>query len=176
MKISLLVILLIFTSNFTFANSTYSDQEHRKLKAFSDNETNGYLNGKGMGFAKPAELNSYPGPRHVLDLSKKLNLSISQINETEALFNNMQKKAKEFGKILIDKEIEIENLFLNNIATPEVLDTLLIEAANIKAKIRFAHLVAHIQQKSLLSNHQIQEYNKIRGYTGDKNTQHNHHH
>jgi hypothetical protein len=32
----------------------------------TDGQRAQYLNGEGMGFAKPAEMNHYPGPRHVL--------------------------------------------------------------------------------------------------------------
>jgi hypothetical protein len=33
------------------------------------------LKGDGMGFAKAAELNGYPGPAHVLSVAKELNLT-----------------------------------------------------------------------------------------------------
>ena len=45
----------------------YSGQQGRMIKALSSKEVQGLLQGKGMGMAKAAELNQYPGPRHVLD-------------------------------------------------------------------------------------------------------------
>src|SRR4029079_2796548 len=42
----------------------YAGQQARGVKALSDEEVSGYLAGAGMGFAKAAELNGYPGPMH----------------------------------------------------------------------------------------------------------------
>ena len=46
-------------------SSPYAGQETREIKALSRDEINGYLSGDGMAFAKAAELNHYPGPKHV---------------------------------------------------------------------------------------------------------------
>ena len=53
----------------------YAGQEERTVKTLSDEERRALLNGQGMGLAKAAELNHYPGPRHVLDLAAPLQLS-----------------------------------------------------------------------------------------------------
>jgi hypothetical protein len=45
--------------------------------------------GRGMGLALPAELNGYPGPIHVLELSDKLGLSAEQKSRIEGLFESM---------------------------------------------------------------------------------------
>lgn len=39
-----------------------------------------------MGFAKAAELNSYPGPKHVLDLGDRLKLTTQQRQQVQAIF------------------------------------------------------------------------------------------
>lgn len=49
--------------------SPYAGQESREIKALSPDEIAALRKGDGMGFAKAAELNGYPGPRHVLDLA-----------------------------------------------------------------------------------------------------------
>jgi hypothetical protein len=61
--------------------SPYTGQEKREIKALSKKEIDGYISGDGMGFAKTAELNHYPGPRHVLDLADQLQLSVSNAKE-----------------------------------------------------------------------------------------------
>jgi hypothetical protein len=38
------------------------------------------LSGQGSGFAKPAELNGYPGPAHVLELAGPLGLDAPQLH------------------------------------------------------------------------------------------------
>ena len=49
--------------------SPYAGQQARQVKALSKAEIEGLLAGRGLGYAKAAELNHYPGPRHVLDLA-----------------------------------------------------------------------------------------------------------
>ena len=41
-----------------------------------------------------AELNGYPGPRHVLDLETDLQLSEQQKNEIDLIYNDMNANAK----------------------------------------------------------------------------------
>ena len=52
--------------------SPYAGEEAREIKALSTAETKSYLSGEGMGLAKAAELNGYPGPSHVLALGADL--------------------------------------------------------------------------------------------------------
>src|SRR5262249_16169067 len=58
--------------------SPYAGQEQRAIKALSDEEIRDLLEARGMGLAKAAELNSYPGPLHVLQLAAELGLSDAQ--------------------------------------------------------------------------------------------------
>jgi hypothetical protein len=44
------------------APSPYAGQEQRPIKALSETEMRDLAEGRGMGLAKAAELNSYPGP------------------------------------------------------------------------------------------------------------------
>jgi hypothetical protein len=47
----------------------YAGQQEREIKALSADEIKQYLAGAGMGYAKSAELNHYPGPGHALELA-----------------------------------------------------------------------------------------------------------
>jgi hypothetical protein len=156
----------------------YKGQQHRSIKALSQNDIDGYLNGKGMGFAKAAELNHYPGPRHVLDLSKKLELSDKQLKQTQTLFNKMQAKAINLGKQLIDREQKLDQLFARGTINKNSLGTILQDIGAIQAKLRNVHLSTHLEQKQLLNKHQIVMYDRIRGYEGNgsHNDSHNHSH
>ncbi|MDL1878575.1 hypothetical protein FBQ85_25940, partial [Cytophagia bacterium CHB2] len=53
-------------------HSPYAGEESREIKSLSPQEIRMYLEGHGMGLAKAAELNHYPGPRHVMELAKQL--------------------------------------------------------------------------------------------------------
>ena len=61
-------------------HSPYTGQEARGIKALSQDDIEGLLSGAGTpfgGMAKPAELNGYPGPRHVLDAIKRVSLKLA---------------------------------------------------------------------------------------------------
>jgi hypothetical protein len=68
------------------SQSPYASQESREIKSLSPQEASDLLAGKGMGFAKAAELNGYPGPAHVLELAAQLQLTPEQKTRTETLF------------------------------------------------------------------------------------------
>ena len=178
MKKILLTLFILSCCSLLLANakSPYMGQENRTLKALSEKEIQGYLEGKGLGFAKAAELNNYPGPRHVLDLSSKLSLTKDQALKTQSLFNSMQKQAIKYGEKLIEKEQQLDDEFANKSINKEKLETILTDISALKSKIRYVHLNAHLDQKALLNKHQVMMYDQLRGY-GSKHSQgHNHSH
>ncbi|NIM61510.1 MAG: hypothetical protein GTO30_07610, partial [Acidobacteria bacterium] len=61
------------------AASPYAGMEQREIKAISDDDRRRLLQGHGMGLALAAELNRFPGPKHVLELAAGLGLSDEQI-------------------------------------------------------------------------------------------------
>ena len=70
------VVIVASTANATAqTTSPYAGQQQRTIKALSDQEIADLLEGRGMGLAKAGELNSYPGPLHVLQLADRLELS-----------------------------------------------------------------------------------------------------
>lgn len=159
--------------------SPYVGQETRSIKSLSTKEQIDLLAGKGMGLAKAAELNGYPGPAHVLELALKLHLTDEQRKKTEALFNDMESKAKSLGAKLVDAERSLDVLFSTRQATHENLTSALNEIGSLQAQLRAVHLSAHLDQTRTLSTHQITMYNKLRGYSDEKATsghdhQHNH--
>lgn len=161
------------------AQPPYTGQQLRDIKALSSNELDDYLNGRGMGLAKAAELNSYPGPRHVLDLSTELALQPSQIAKTTKIFETMQENARSLGRQLVDKERELDRLFASKRIDDIKLKQLLSDIATLTGQLRYTHLQAHLQQTALLNEEQIQRYNALRGYGDaphDKHQQHHHGH
>lgn len=54
--------------------SPYVERRSAQVKTLSQAEVDELLAGSGMGVARPAELNGFPGPRHVLDLADSLAL------------------------------------------------------------------------------------------------------
>lgn len=64
----MLLLCFSFCARAQKSSQPYAGQETREIKALSPDEVAAHLEGRGMGFAKAAELNHYPGPKHVLDL------------------------------------------------------------------------------------------------------------
>ncbi|WP_455218139.1 Spy/CpxP family protein refolding chaperone [Kaarinaea lacus] len=180
-RILLAVTFLVFTTSIQAAtaspntNSPYKGQQIREIKSLSQSDIDGYLSGKGMGFAKAAELNHYPGPRHVLDIADQLQLSEEQQRETEALFKKMQASAIELGEQLVRQEKELDELFAQNSVNKESLQTILEKIGATTAQLRYVHLSTHLDQKQILNRHQVMMYDRLRGYEGN-GQQHNHNH
>lgn len=174
-KFILMFIFLIINPVFSFAQDEhkhYAGQEKREIKALSSEDIQGYLTGQGMGFAKAAEFNHYPGPRHMLDMADKLGLSEEQKAKTNIVFSDMKTKAVSLGKLIIDKERNLNNLFANQQADQTELKTLVLEIAKLQGELRLAHLNAHLEIKRLLSEEQIQKYDELRGYGGAEGKEH----
>ena len=84
--------------------SPYAGQEQRSIKALSEEDILGLTEARGMSLAKAAELNSYPGPAHVLEMADRLGLSTAQRTATEALFADMRDRARPLGAKIIEAE------------------------------------------------------------------------
>jgi hypothetical protein len=167
MKIRFFLVLLVLVAVSSFASSTpYKGEQLREIKTLSAAEIDSLLNGRGMGFAKAAELNHYPGPKHVLELADDLNLTSAQIAETTIVFNRMTDEAIRLGKELVNGEEELNRLFENSTITAEILDNQLIVLGGVRAQLRGTHLKAHLAQRLVLTPHQLHQYDKLRGYSG----------
>jgi hypothetical protein len=146
------------------ALSPYTGQEKREIKALSKKEIDGYISGDGMGFAKTAELNHYPGPRHVLDLAEQLQLSGEQRKRTQAIFESMKSQALSLGKQLVEKEQLLDSRFADGTISDAELGQLVTEISVIQGKLRAVHLRAHLAQRVVLTPDQIRQYGALRGY------------
>lgn len=166
--------------NFANANSIspYVEQQSREIKSLNPEDVQGYMAGKGMGLAKAAELNGYPGPSHVLAMAHELALTAEQKQFTESLFKNMEAKAISFGRPLVEEERKLNQLFAIKAITPESLAQSLNRIGELQEQVRQAHLEAHLAQTAILTPEQIAKYNALRGYTDVPATEHHneHHH
>jgi hypothetical protein len=146
-------------------HSAYTGQEKRAIKTLSEEEIQALSSGQGMGQAKAAELNHYPGPRHVLDLSEQLQLSAAQRVETQQIYERMHNEAVRLGTLIIAKERELDHLFATQVVNLDSLRSLTKEIAQLRGDLRAVHLEAHVEMKRLLSHEQVSEYDALRGYT-----------
>ena len=155
-------------------SSPYAGQETRAIKSLTAEEVESLKNGEGMGFAKLAELNHYPGPRHVLDLAEALHLTPSQLAATEALFAEMRGAAVARGEELLAAEAALDRAFAEDDIDAQALENALLDIGELRARLRYVHLEAHLRQKRLLTQEQVLRYDEMRGY-GDAPIDHGQH-
>jgi len=144
--------------------SPYAGQQNREIKSLSSEDVDDLVNGRGMGLAKAAELNSYPGPRHVLDMASELQLTQQQQNEITAIFDRMSVAAKPLGTEILVRERQLDQQF----ARGEIVRSQLVaeteELGILKGRLRAVHLGAHLETRALLTQAQIARYDELRGY------------
>ena len=159
-----LVATLAIVPVVCFAASPYAGEQSRNIKSLSKEDVADYIDGKGMGFAKAAELNGYPGPAHVLELADKLVLTPAQRARTEEIFGRMQMRARELGARLVEEERRLDELFASKTVSHQSLATSVNAIAAIQSELRATHLQAHLDQTEILSATQKAEYSQLRGY------------
>jgi hypothetical protein len=155
--------------------SPYVGEESRSMKALSERDQVDLLAGKGMGLAKAAELNGYPGPLHVLELAVDLSLSGEQKAATETLFKSMQERAQAVGRELLAAEGVLDELFRSKKITADLLQNSVAEIGVLQSRLRAIHLETHLAQVQLLSSDQIALYQKLRGYSEGAGHRHHDH-
>ena len=163
-RLLLLIPLLIVATPPALAQSPYAGEEARSIKSLSPREIAALRAGKGMGFAKLAELNGYPGPRHVLDLADELELSEDQRHQSAAIYTDMKAAAIALGEELILAEAALDQAFADGSIDPASLEAGLREIGDIRARLRLVHMAAHLKQAEILSGTQISTYKDLRGY------------
>ncbi len=145
-------------------SSPYAGQERRVIAALSEQEIADLRSGAGMSMALPAELNGYPGPRHVLDLADRLGLTPSQHAAAERLLAGMRDKAVPLGERVIAAEAALGQLFASGIASPATIASATERVARLRGELRSVHLAAHVAMRDVLSLEQRTSYDRLRGY------------
>jgi hypothetical protein len=164
------IVLILFSRHLNqAARSPYVGQLDSPVRGLSSQEVDDLLNGRGAGYARTAELNNYPGPRHVLDLRQELSLSPDQETQIQAVFEQMQAKAKHIGQEIVQHEGQFSAAFANKTISEAELQAQTRELASLYGQLRTIHLQAHLQITPLLSTGQIATYNTLRGYSGAPN-------
>lgn len=154
----------------------YAGEEAREVKALSEQETKSLLAGEGMGLAKAAELNSYPGPRHVLDMADALQLSDGQRAVTRRVYDAMHAEAVRLGRLIVDREKKLDAMFARGSIEEGALRRATREIALLQGSLRATHLRAHLEMKRILSPAQVRKYDQLRGYQEEGGAHKHEHH
>jgi hypothetical protein len=140
--------------------------EHSGVRGLSPREIDDLASGRGLGLARAADLNGYPGPRHVLDAatSGELRLAPPQREAIERVFADMSAEARRLGAAVLAEEAALEETFRAGRAEPADLESRLGRLAALQAALRGVHLVAHLRTRNLLDERQIARYQELRGH------------
>ena len=114
--------------------------------------------GRGMGLARAAEINGYPGPRHVLEQAETLELTGEQRAATAELMARVREQAPALGEKILAAEAELNAMFAEGGVTGEAMEEKLAEIAELNAELRAVHLNAHLDQAALLTDAQKAAY------------------
>jgi Spy/CpxP family protein refolding chaperone len=144
--------------------SPYSALLDTELRGMSEETIDAYRMGSGNGIALPAELNGYPGPRHVLDLADELELTDEQREPIQALYNAMQPEAIRIGEAILAGEAALELAFRDQTIDESSLEAQLTTLGTLQAELRFVHLRTHLATIDILTSEQVERYNILRGY------------
>jgi hypothetical protein len=144
--------------------SPYVGMEHSEIPSLSAQEVEDLRSAAGMGFARAAELNHYPGPRHVLELEEAMRLTDEQRSEILEIQSVMRDRALELGEAIIDAERDLNVRFEGGQIRDEVLAAATREIGLLYGELRYTHLRAHLATRGVLEEDQITEYDRLRGY------------
>ena len=142
----------------------YAGLEARPIKALSPEDVDRLLAGEGMGYALAAELNHYPGPRHVLDLADSLALTAEQRGSVESIRARMNAAAVERGRALVASEAELDSLFALGAIDGATLRARTARIGALEGELRAIHLLAHLETRAVLTDEQVARYDALRGY------------
>jgi Spy/CpxP family protein refolding chaperone len=145
-------------------HAPYAGWDGRAIKALSPEQVDDLQNGRGMGLALAAELNGYPGPRHVLELAEPLELTAEQQAEAQRLFDAMQAEAIVLGSQVIAGEAALDRLFATGAAADAAILAAAVEVGRAQGALRGHHLRYHVAMREALSPHQVARYRQLRGY------------
>jgi Spy/CpxP family protein refolding chaperone len=154
------------------AHSPYAGQHERPIKALSEDEVRQYLAGAGMGYARAAELNGYPGPMHVLELADQLGLSREQREATRKLMESHKAQARALGARRVEAEKALDALFRGKQIDEAALARGVREVALADGDYRLSHLETHRRMVNVLTDEQVAKYNALRGYGGAQQHKH----
>lgn len=152
----------------------YAGQQTREIKSMSGEDVDQHLSGAGMGYARAAELNQFPGPMHVLELADQLKLSSQQRAQTKTLMDAHKAEARVIGRRFVEAERALDALFRKGDVDAATLAAHVSRAAAVQGEYRLSHLETHRRMRALLTDEQVKRYDVLRGYGTGQPQQHKH--
>lgn len=165
MAVALLALALPAPSRAQEEEHEHDASAMSEIPSLTEEQMQGLKTGGGMGFAKLAEVNHYPGPKHVLELADELELTDEQREQVGGIQAKMLEKAIPLGEKIIEAEGHLNMRFQHGHIDETALREATDEIAALYGELRYTHLVAHLAAQALLTEEQIATYDRLRGYT-----------
>lgn len=144
--------------------SPYAHTQSAEIPSLTAEEVRTLRSGDGMGLARAAELNHFPGPRHLLELASQLGLSTAQIRRVEEIHKTMKARAVVKGEQILRAELHLSNLFSAGKPSMEETRRITGHLGTMRGQLQAIHLLAHIEAARELKADQIRTYDRLRGY------------
>ena len=132
------------------------------LRGLDSAEVAALMAGDGMGQARAAELNGWPGPKHVLELADSLGLSPDQRAGVEAVRARMLAAARPLGAEILAGEAGLESAFREGTMDDAELARRVGALGEQRGRLRLVHLRAHLEAAALLTPAQRARYYQLR--------------
>jgi len=158
------IVTLLAGCGADSGEAPYAGYDQREIAALAPERVATLLAGGGAGYALAAEVNGYPGPKHVLELASELELTAEQRERTEKLYAAMTAETVPLGERLVALADLLDEAFKRGVATEEELAALTGSIAETEGRLRYAHLKTHLSMRSLLTTEQNAAYAALRGY------------
>jgi len=155
---------------FLLGGAAASAEPVAKTSALPADRVTGLLRGAGLGYAKPADLNGWPGPLHALEMKDALALTEAQVSELTALRAEMTARAVPLGRALVEAERALDRLFASGSPSAASVEQATAQIAAIEARLRAVHLVTHLRTAPLLTSHQTMLYRRARGASAPRDS------
>jgi Spy/CpxP family protein refolding chaperone len=139
-----------------------TDAPHRRIEAFQREIDQVLADGRGAGLAFAADQNGYPGPLHVLELTRELGITAAQETRMRGLFDTMLREARARAGRLAAAEARLARLFAEGTADEGTVRVALSETEAARRDVRLVHLMAHLQTRDVLTEAQRQKYHELR--------------
>ena len=163
------VILIAIGSNSASAQhshglSPYSHGQSSEISSLTVDEVRELQTGEGMGLARAAELNHFPGPKHILELASELGLDHAQAERIDAIHAKMKTRAIAKGEEILEAERHLAGLFASGQPSVVAVKRIAEHLGTMRGQLQAIHLLAHIESADVLRGEQIEDYDRLRGY------------
>lgn len=139
-----------------------SQAPHRRMEGLQREIDAVLADGRGAGLAFAADQNGYPGPLHVLELTRELGISTEQEARMRGLYEAMLREARARAARLAAAEARLARLFADRAADEGAVRAAVQEAEAARRDVRLVHLLAHVQAHDVLTEAQRQKYHELR--------------